>query len=48
MESVGISLHQRWAALTALGTGEQSALYYALPIAYFDSLGLPRLLDGDA
>jgi len=24
------------------------ALYLALPIAYFDSLGLPRLFDGDA
>jgi RNA-directed DNA polymerase len=24
------------------------ALSYALPIAYFDSLGLPRLFDGDA
>ncbi len=24
------------------------ALSYALPIAYFDSLGLPRLLSGDA
>lgn len=24
------------------------ALYYALPLAYFDSLGLPRLFDGDA